>query len=202
MNAIHIDDVIKNSFKNFHVKGMHYVCLSRSGDLTDKLYFFDGDVSDLPEVVSPHDHRYDFSTSTLNGIVSNFLYQEATEGRGERFNRFDYLTPLNGGTGFTEHSVAYLRQVGSSDYYPGQSYFMEHDGIHTIKIRAQNTILRLKQYEDKVPLDKPTMTFFKDRAPETDSGLYEKFTADEVIDLYERALNRNNGFDIPTLQTF
>lgn len=66
---MNMEEVIANSFKDFHSKGLDYICLRRSPVLTTKLYFFDGDVSKLPEVVNPHDHRYDFSTVCLSGCV-------------------------------------------------------------------------------------------------------------------------------------
>lgn len=69
MNQIPMDYVIANSFKDYHVKGFDYICLQRSPRETVKLYFFDGDVSKMPEVVNPHDHRYDFDTVCLSGAV-------------------------------------------------------------------------------------------------------------------------------------
>lgn len=42
----------------------------RTPEHTRKVYFFDGKVSQLPEVVSPHDHRYDFTTTVLAGVMS------------------------------------------------------------------------------------------------------------------------------------
>ena len=60
--SVSMEEVLANSFRDFHAKGLDYVCLKRRPSETVKLYFFDGDVSKLPEVVNPHDHRYDFST--------------------------------------------------------------------------------------------------------------------------------------------
>ena len=51
---LNIDNVIENSFKNFHAKGLDYICLSRTPQLTLKLYILDGDASESPEVVNPH----------------------------------------------------------------------------------------------------------------------------------------------------
>lgn len=59
--------LIQNSYRDFHAKGLDYVCLKRTPDHTVKVYFLDGDVSKVPEVVNPHDHRYAFETTVLSG---------------------------------------------------------------------------------------------------------------------------------------
>jgi hypothetical protein len=170
-------DVIANSFKDYHVKGFDYLCLRRSPTLTTKLYFFDGDVSKLPEVVNPHDHRYDFRTLCLSGAVSNSRYLR--DDAGDQFQVFQYRTPLNGGNGFEWLNETRLREVSRLAYGRGDTYGMRHAEIHTIRIGASNTVLLLDQYEDQVPLDGATLTFTKGNAPSL-SGLYNRFTADDV----------------------
>ena len=174
-----MEDVIENSYKDYHVRGFDYICLKRTPELTMKLYFFDGDVSQLPEVVSPHDHRYDFKTRCLAGKVENTCFQAAKR-MGLHYNAFEYMTPLNGGDGFTRKSEVRLLPVQRDVYGPGEAYEMAHDQIHTIKLRAANTILLLTQYEDKVALNAPTMTYSRDDKLPALSGLYNRFTPDQV----------------------
>src|SRR5688572_15069132 len=95
-------EMLENSYRNFHVKGADYLCLRRSPEHTCKIYFFDGDVRHLPEVVFPHDHRYAFDTHILSGRLSNSLYER--DPRGEVFNHFNWHTPLLGGSGFVFNS--------------------------------------------------------------------------------------------------
>ena len=96
----HIDEVVlPNSYRNFHVQGFDYLCLRRKDNYTLKVYTFDGDVTQAPEVVNPHDHRYAFRTTVLNGALLDYRY--TLDPRGKVFNAFDYRTPLNGGDGFT-----------------------------------------------------------------------------------------------------
>lgn len=38
-------EVLANSYRDFHAKGLDYICLKRSFKETLKLYFFDGDSS-------------------------------------------------------------------------------------------------------------------------------------------------------------
>ncbi|MEE9481878.1 hypothetical protein [Methylobacterium ajmalii] len=183
---VDIDAVVANSFKDFHTKGFDYLCVRRSPRETLKLYFFDGDVSKLPEVVSPHDHRYGFETTILAGESQNVWFAEGVRGGddprgGEVFNRFEYRTPLNGGDGFRWIGEAQLVETGRRGFRRGQSYYMDAAGLHTIRIVSSETVLMLRQFEDVVPIDRPTTTFTKGAAPSLD-GLYSRFTADQVVD--------------------
>lgn len=173
-----LDEVLANSYRDFHAKGLDYVCLRRSPVETLKIYFLDGDVSKLPEVVNPHDHRYPFRTWVVAGRGQNVWYDE---GGDKIFNRFRWRTPLLGGGGFEWDSEVGLRERGRVTYDAGDQYFMTHDAIHTIRMLENETILFLVQYEDAVPVDVPTKTFcLASEAPSLD-GLYSRFTADQLL---------------------
>ena len=171
---------LDNSYRNFHAKGMEYICLKRSPKLTVKLYVFDGDVSKLPEVVNPHDHRYPFDTAVVAGSMQNMLYRPGES--GEVFQTFDYMTPLNGGNGFTWREERALEEYNRQTLHRGQSYLMDAAGIHTIRMLEDQTVLVLRQYEDVVPLDQPTLTFTHEKEPPSLSGLYERWTEGELVD--------------------
>ena len=178
-DIIDLDHVLDNSFKNFHVKGFDYLCVRRSARITDKLYFFDGDISKLPEVVNPHDHRYAFNTKVLAGRSKNTVYQPSLT--GQVYNRFDYLTPLNGGDGFHWSGYEHLDVASDHAYAKGEGYSSGPNDIHTISILEDRTILWLRQFEDVVPLGKPTSTYsVSDKAPALD-GLYARMTPHDVI---------------------
>jgi hypothetical protein len=184
-----MDEVIAASFMDFHVKGFSYLCLKRSEEHTVKIYMFDGDVSKLPEVVAPHDHRYAFDTHVLAGAVENRWYLRNMPPRpGDRvFQRFDYLTPLNGGDGFTWREEERIQLFRGEVYETGQRYFMVPAAIHTIALRAPNTLLKLDQWHDQVAVGVPTSTWTLNREPPSLSGLYRKPTPDEVLTMIRRA---------------
>jgi hypothetical protein len=161
---VNIDEILANSFKDYHVKGFDYVCLKRSPTETLKLYFFDGDVSKLPEVVNPHDHRYDFDTWVICGRTEN-----------------KFRTPLNGGNGFTWKGECRIKETASCVYQPGEHYFMKADEFHTIRIVENESVIMLRQLEDVVPLDVPTRTFTRSETPPSLAGLYSRFTPDQVL---------------------
>lgn len=184
-----LDEIIDNSFKNFHVKGFDYICVQRSSELTQKYYFFDGDISHLPEVVSPHDHRYNFSTQVIVGTMSNSVYGELpidSKTNGIVYQEFEWNTPLNGGDGFSWNRETRLFEreriaYGKDHITDGHTYWMGAKGLHTIRMHSDQCIIKLNQFEDVIPVGVPTKTFMlTTEAPSLD-GLYERFTYDEVI---------------------
>jgi hypothetical protein len=176
-----LHEIQQNSFKNFHAKGLDYICLVRSDKLTIKYYFFDGDHTKLPEVVNPHDHRYLFYSRCLAGKVLDRTFTRVRHG-GKPYNEFAWDTPLNGGNGFTFLRESFLDVQRSVTIGRKSGLWTPHNAIHTIEIKEDQSILRLYQYKDALPIGTPTSLFTKhDAAPDT-SGLYEKFTIDEIID--------------------
>ena len=190
-----IETMVANSYKDFHTKGFDYICLYRRPELTLKVYFFNGDVRKLPEVVNPHDHRYTFMTEPLAGCVENVDFTFSPTGKV--YNRFEYRTPLNGGNGFTWKEEMRLKEYARQAYRPGQQYLLHGHQLHTIRIVEEGTILLLLQGPDTMPLDQPTYTYTPGNEPPSLSGLYSKFTADQIID-YLKVLgvpphDHNNG---------
>lgn len=184
-----METMLSNSYKDFHTKGFDYLCIERSPKLTRKVYFFDGDVSKLPEVVNPHDHRYDFKTTVLNGVMSNSTYREDTlphlEG-GQVYNEFEYRTPLNGGDGFTFKKQTRLFERQRFFYRRWEHYSMRAEEFHTIRMHAPGTVLILDQFHDRVPIEVPTRTFVSEKKAPNLDGLYRRFTTDEAVARYEQ----------------
>ena len=190
-----IETIAANSYANFHAKGLHYLCLRRSPERTEKVYFFEGEVIAAPEVINPHDHRYDFETTCLAGEVENHTYRQVwpTSHHAEPFNCFKYMTPLNGGSGFTWYREESLLRTQTRAFGPGGHYWSAAESIHTISVKA-GTVLRLVQCEDVKPLSAPTLTWCRGgREPPSLSGLYDRMTVDrakELLRQYQSILER------------
>lgn len=176
--------ILNQSYRNFHAKGLDYLCLKRSSEHTIKVYFFDGDadLSALPEIVMPHDHRYNFRTVCIAGEVSNLEQSRCANFSGsDRYESFLWDTPLNGGAGFRHEGEAFLTHPHRSDYRAGEAWASSFDTIHTLRIGRTGTIIRLDQYADVVPVGTPTRTYRPASvagdiaAPEL-AGLYEAMT--------------------------
>lgn len=186
-----ISEIVANSYKNFHAKGSNYICLQRSPNVTIKAYFFEGDVTTASEAVVPHNHRYDFVTEVLAGEMVDKHYKECPEshlGRALRaVQRWDYHTPLNGGKGFKWASESFLWWQSEHELTKGHRLYSPAEKIHTIKVKP-DTVLLLTQMKDRLPEDQPTQAYSfgtKEQKPDN-SGLYDKFTEDEVKDYLKK----------------
>lgn len=204
-----IETICANSYRNFHTKGFDYLCISRTSELTRKVYFFDGELADLPELVIPHDHRYPFVTTVLAGAVRNKRFARiapakastyavqayCAEGRKMPvFDRFEYMTPLNGGDGFTWAGEDYLFEQqarGWGSYTRGDHWRSSETDIHTLDIRCEGTVIMLEQLADVIPLDQPTNAWRPagDRTPPNLSGLYDRMTPDHARARIEQFLD-------------
>lgn len=189
-----LDDMVDNSYKNFHSKGLSYVCLSKYKEDDNKrfsyykLYVFDGDVSKLSEVVNPHDHRYDFLSYTMKGAVANRIFEENRffKKSCSVYNKFKYMTPLNGGNGFEwEQEVSLFDK--SINVYAGQSWWSRAEEIHTLDIRSNQAMLLIYQAPDLLSTTEHTVTYVKEKEPPSLTGLYDKFKTDELISLLQLA---------------
>lgn len=197
-----LDTICANSFRNFHTKGFDYLCLTRTPELTRKVYFFEGNLADLPELVIPHDHRYPFVTTVLAGAVANKTFwapssvsadlKATWESMSEVFDHFEYRTPLNGGDGFTWAGEKRLK----GDPMPrtqtrGRSWHCLENEVHTLDIRCEGTVIMLEQLADVVPIDAPTNAYrlAGDRTPPSLDGLYDRMTPDHARARIEQFLD-------------
>ena len=188
-----IETICANSFRNFHTKGFDYLCISRTPELTRKVYFFEGDLADLPELVIPHDHRYPFVTTVLAGAVRNKRFYRHGEGHpafwsessdwAQRFDRFVYRTPLNGGDGFEWVGEEYLAMWPNTHSATRHDHWRsEADEVHTLDVRCEGTVIMLEQLADELPLDQTTNAWRQagDRTPPPLDGLYDRMTPDHA----------------------
>lgn len=188
-----IETICSNSYRNFHTKDFDYLCMTRTPELTRKVYFFEGDLHGLPELVVPHNHRYSFHTTVLSGAVSNKRFYGCREGYadGKPFESFQYLTPLNGGNGFTWEGSLWMDCYAERPRLRGETWYSHHDEIHTLDIRCEGTVILLEQLADVLPLDKPTYSYrpagMKD--PPSLDGLYDKMTPDHARKRIEQFLD-------------
>lgn len=191
-----IETICANSYRNFHTKDFDYLCLTRTPELTRKVYFFEGDLHDLPELVMPHDHRYPFVTTVLSGAVQNRTYwglhgepaldlQDRWIENTELYDHFEYRTPLNGGDGFTwvGERRLWAEPTGHLTRTRGKFWRSSEQEIHTLDIRCEGTVIMLEQLADVVPIGVPTQAFrlAGSRTPPPLDGLYDRMTPDHAL---------------------
>lgn len=184
LDGVNIDLALQHSYKDFHAKGLDYVCLRRTPQLTIKAYFFDGLDQKPGEVINPHDHRYPFLTQCYSGVIRNKWYRPHAlhqSGVTEQYERFEWMTPLNGGDGFNWIGLSALENHRIEDFAAGDWYSMKYDELHTIQVMKPETVIVLAQFADALPLDHPTYTYTDSVEPPSLKGLYREFTADELV---------------------
>jgi hypothetical protein len=191
-----IDQILLNSYTNFHAKGVDYVCIERAAKETLKLYFFEG-VKPSEQLVMPHDHRYDFTTTVLAGEMANTIFRETAQplSSGEVYNRWLYRTPLNGHSNpFEWDEQVALETWSMVRYGRGETHSMASHQIHTIKV-YQDTILMLKQGPSKMGKDAYTHSYSpgSGKTPPYLDGLYTPMTADRLIKLLSTVRSLANG---------
>lgn len=174
LESIDWDEAVENSYKNFHVRGLHYINLFRSERFTAKLYVF-VDACHNPNgyLVHPHNHGYSFVHRTLVGEITNHIFEVSG---GEDWTAYSFDTPLNGGKGLSSLFNCGLTHAYERSYFSGDSYSLSPAQIHTISVQSGFAAACLLQFHDVAP-GKPTVMFApKNESPDCESGLYEKMS--------------------------
>lgn len=134
----------KHSVFKHHVDCLDYLCLLRTPELTIKLYLMEQPVNGpLGYLVAPHTHRYAFDTLVLHGRLEHVRFT-ARPGFGWREGVYEPDTkawrPITECT--LDREVVTVQR--------GQSYYMHHDQIHSLKVRENDgpVLLALAQYHD------------------------------------------------------
>lgn len=179
-----LSEAVANSYKDFHRKGAHYICLSRSPKLTMKLYLFDDVVAESLQVTLPHDCRYHFDLLVISGLLRMTWYHESlyrTEAQGyDDYVRFRWDTVLNkGGKGFSLDGDTQLSEVSSEVVEPGNVRALRPADIHTMQV-GPGCALLIAQHPTAVRI--PTRLFAHSPEPPSIDGLYGRYEAAEIIE--------------------
>jgi len=188
MHADRIEAMCANSYRDFHAKGLDYLCLHRSEEVTLKAYFFEGECLESPELIVPHDHRYGFVTHVLASHLVERRWAECGSEGGAVYQQFDYATPLNGGSGFAWKGEVRLGGWDNGVHGPGTAYMTRRDQIHTLANVARGTVIVIQQFADQIPVGEPTRAFRRGLGHEAPSmdGLYAQMTPDRAISHLQR----------------
>lgn len=186
MTTISLDTVLEHSFRDFHATGLHYISLpwpytgkNMGQGGYQKFYFFEGKAADSSEVINPHNHRYMFNTQVLQGELIDLRYTPDVGCSSKIYRRYDYMTPLNGGAGFTEAGLTRLRLKETTKVERGHALVSAPEDIHTIKVKS-DTVLSIVQYQDMMALDEPTQLFSVNGKMPSLNGLYKKWEPDAL----------------------
>jgi hypothetical protein len=172
------DQMIRASCQRYHSPRIDYLCLYRTPQLTVKIYNIKG--HDPLPLVAPHDHRYNFQTFVLKGMVHNVVCREFATNNPAHCNKhlFHFRTQFLGG----QAQFHYQRPVELCwDYQEilreGESYSLEVPEIHTIVVPNEDTTLLLVQHSDQ-PVEYTRLYMESDQPPSL-KGLYVPYMMEE-----------------------
>jgi len=183
--ALKFSPDLTKSFSDFHVRGVNHVCLSRSEELTLKLYELP--VHETRYLVSPHNHVYNFDTILIYGDVSNYFFTR-TDFTGEAYGHRRFQSKMNGGNGFSEnYDQCRLRFDGNIQLMNQfDKYYCSIGQIHTLKVFKPSLIF-IAQYKD---IDVVSDVFTQWDIPSLE-GLYNKLSeseAERILDIARKTV--------------
>lgn len=182
--SLDFEEAARDSFHNFHVAGLDYVCLFRSPRYTAKLYFIGPDVphNDDGFLVNPHSHGYAFRQTVLDGMLEHFRFTQDAYSR-ESWCEAEYRSPLatgEDGAGLRWVHLDSRWDKTKETYRRGGGYFLATDEVHTIRVPF-GAVLFTEQYADA---GLPHTTYLSQQPVEPDlSGLYVPMQPGEVAEL-------------------
>lgn len=134
----------KHSYFNYHARGVTYLNLLRTPELTVKLYTV------LPSfvfpgfIVNPHNHAYDFHTYIVNGNLLDFTFSIGQSSYNNKWDEYDYFSENR--TVIKRNEVSLKPKYGNKVatlYNKGDSYYHDCEDIHTIQACGEEPLVML-----------------------------------------------------------
>jgi len=195
-----IDYMVENSIKDFHFKGLNYICFQFMPHLTVRLYVIEPSEPVDTKNVNIHNHLYDSQILVLTSSITNNVYKKID---GEDYNHY-YLTsalcPTNESKKIKLDTLGKcsLEQIKSIQLFPGDSHFQDHTEIHNVEndttkltafmvfefptVKHNSILFSKKDYGKTIPTD----------------NCYNRFSATEIKKHWEEVepgyFDRNRKF--------
>lgn len=183
------EEATHHSYRNFHAGGLHYVNLLRHPRLTAKLYVFKHvKMNSRGYLVWPHNHAYNFTHRTLVGEIVNVKFRLTG---GDDWTLYTFDTPLNGGDGLSPVTKCGLEETDRKLLAPGESYYLTHEEIHTLRVHQDYAAALLLQFHDQ--RGQTTMYAPVDEEPDCENKLYQKMESYQARQLVEEFREHLNG---------
>ncbi len=179
-SALTLEPDLDRSFSDFHCKGVNYVCLHRSEELTLKLY--EMPVHNTRYIVSPHNHIYNFDTVLLYGDVINYYFEQ---GNGQEYFLRKFSSKLNHGGGFSTIATQCRLRVNERILLANKldQYYCTKDKIHTLKV-YQPSLIFIAQYKD---IDTTSIVYTDSYEKPSLEGLYNKLSPEKAKQILQTA---------------
>lgn len=186
-----IEYMVENSIKDFHFKGLNYICFQFMPHLTVRLYVIEPSAPVDTSNVNIHNHLYDSQILVLTSNIQNNVYKKV---EGDEYNQY-YLTsalcPTNESKKIKLDRLekCSLELVKSTTLLPGDTHFQDHTEIHNV-FNDTSQLTAFMVFEFPTVKDNSILYSKKDygKTINTDN-CYNRFTADEIRKVVNGVLN-------------
>ncbi len=190
--------MVENSIKDFHFKGLNYICLQFMPHLTIRLYIIEPSQPVDTLNVNIHNHLYDSQMLVLQGSVKNTVYRKVEGHEYFHYYLTSALCPTNESKKIKLESLGKcgLEKEQSIYLLPGETHFQSHSEIHNV----QNNV---EVWTSFMIFEFPTVKMNSVLFSKKDFGntistekCYNKYTEEEIIGLVGgllQNLHRGNG---------
>ena len=186
-----IDYMVDNSIKDFHFKGLNYICFQFTPHLTVRLYVIEPSEPVDTKNVNIHNHLYDSQILVLTGGLTNNVYKKV---EGNEYNHY-YLTsalcPTNKSKEIKLDSLGKcgLEKTNIIKLSVGDTHFQNHTEIHNVE-NDTTKLTGFMVFEFPTVKDNSTLFSKKDfgKTIPTDN-CYNRFTSSEIIKIVNNVIS-------------
>jgi len=186
-----LDFLVKNSIKDFHFKGLNYICFQFLPHLTIRLYIIEPQEQLDTKNVNIHNHLYDSQILVLTNTLVNNVYKQVP---GDEYNHYYLTSALAVGNASGKIKLDSLGKTGlelvrSITLNPGNTHFQDSEEIHNVEndvtkltafmvfeyptVKDNSILFTTKDYTDTIPTP----------------NAYNKYTHYEITRLLTNLLN-------------
>lgn len=177
-----IDYMVEHSIKDFHFKGLNYICFNFSPNLVIRLYIIEPSEPVDTKNVNIHNHLYDSQILVLSGGIINNVYK-MEEGDDYFYSHLtSALCPTNIDKKIKLKTIGKtnLRMEKSIKLEAGDTHFQDHTEIHNVE--NDTTKLTAFMVFEYPTIKKNSMLFSKKdygNTINTDKA-YQRYTKEEI----------------------
>ena len=194
---------LDNSFVNYHVPGVDYLCLLRTPSRTLKVYDIVADRVEPNEegfLATPHDHAYRFTTTVLDGRIANKCFEVKEADKFDRVwvgDKYVAWKRFNGAQD-SHHEclgVASLSLEAEYAYLPGERYIVLPDETHTLSwdsygFNSRNPVNTMLFLEQERRVRRGTRMFTKSfHKPSVAEGTYAPMSKERADEIYDKFMD-------------
>ena len=178
-----LEFITKQSIKNFHFKGLNYICFQFLPNLTIRLYIIKPQDNLKTESVNIHNHLYDSQVLMLVGEMANNIYAETIGADYHKYYLTSALNPKNttGNVLLEKLGKTDLVKVDSINLSAGQTHLQEHKEIHNVENKP-NEYLAFMVFEHPTVKDNSILYSPIDYGSQipTKENVYDKYSEVEI----------------------